>query len=44
MVGDILRVSRQRVHQLVAEGVFSHWTFYTMKWLSQEEVVALVAV
>ncbi len=41
MVGDIFGVSRQRVHQLVAEGVFSHWTFYTMKWLSQEEVVAL---
>jgi hypothetical protein len=40
MVGTILGVSRQRVHQLVAEGVFSHWTFYGMKWLSQNEVVA----
>ena len=40
MVGTILGVSRQRVHQLVSEGVFSHWTFYGMKWLSQDEVVA----
>lgn len=36
----ILGVSRQRVHQLVAEGTFSHWTFYGMSWLSQEEVVS----
>jgi hypothetical protein len=37
-VATILGVSRQRVHQLVEEGTFSHWTFYGMKWLSQEEV------
>lgn len=40
MVGTILGVSRQRVHQLVAEGTFSVWTFHGMRWLSQEEVVA----
>jgi hypothetical protein len=39
-VATILGVSRQRVHQLVTEGTLSHWTFYGMKWLSQEEVVA----
>ncbi len=39
-VGTILGVSRQRVHQLVQEGTFSHWTFYGMKWLSQKEVVS----
>jgi hypothetical protein len=39
-VATILGVSRQRVHQLVEEGTFSHWTFYGMKWLSQEEVVS----
>jgi len=40
MVANILGVSRQRVHQLVDEGTFSHWTFYGMKWLSQEEVIS----
>lgn len=39
-VATILGVSRQRVHQLVDEGTFQHWTFYGMKWLSQEEVVS----
>jgi hypothetical protein len=39
-VATILRVSRQRAHQLVDEGTFKHWTFYGMKWLSQEEVVS----
>ena len=39
-VATILGVSRQRVHQLVDEGTFKHWTFYGMKWLSQEEVVS----
>jgi predicted XRE-type DNA-binding protein len=39
-VATILGVSRQRVHQLVEEGTFSHWTFYGMKWLSQEEVMS----
>jgi hypothetical protein len=39
-VATILGVSRQRVHQLVDEGTFSHWTFYRMKWLSQDEVVS----
>ena len=38
-VATVLGVSRQRVHQLVEEGTFSHWTFYGMKWLSQNEVV-----
>jgi hypothetical protein len=38
-VGTILGVSRQRVHQLVAEGTFSHWTFHGIRWLSQNEVV-----
>jgi hypothetical protein len=37
-VATVLGVTRQRVHQLVEEGTFSHWTFYGMKWLSQEEV------
>lgn len=40
VVATILGVSRQRVHQLVDEGTFKHWTFYGMKWLSQEEVVS----
>jgi hypothetical protein len=35
-----LGVSRQRVHQLVTEGTLSHWTFYGMKWLSEDEVVS----
>jgi hypothetical protein len=39
-VATVLGVSRQRVHQLVEEGTFSHWTFYGMKWLSQKEVVS----
>lgn len=39
-VATILGVSRQRVHQLVGEGTFSHWTFYGMKWVSQNEVVS----
>jgi len=39
-VATILGVSRQRVHQLVSEGTFSTWTFYGMKWLSQQEVVS----
>ena len=39
-VATILGVSRQRVHQLVEEGTFRHWTFYGMKWLSQNEVVS----
>ena len=39
-VATILGVSRQRVHQLADEGTFSHWIFYGMKWLSQDEVVA----
>ena len=39
-VATVLGVSRQRVHQLVGEGTFSHWTFYGMKWLSQKEVVS----
>lgn len=39
-VATILGVSRQRVHQLVTEGTLSHWNFYGMKWLSQDEVVA----
>jgi hypothetical protein len=39
-VATILGVSRQRVHQLVDEGTFTHWTFYGMKWLSQEEVIS----
>jgi hypothetical protein len=39
-VATILGVSRQRVHQLVDEGTFKFWTFYGMKWLSQEEVVS----
>lgn len=36
----VLGVSRQRVHQLVTEGTFSHWSFYGLKWLSQGEVVS----
>jgi hypothetical protein len=40
VVPNILGVSRQRVHQLVEEGTFSHWTFYGKKWVSQDEVVA----
>ena len=40
VVATILGVSRQRVHQLVDEGTFKHWTFYGMKWLSPEEVVS----
>ncbi len=39
-VATVLGVSRQRVHQLVNEATFSHWTFYGMKWLSQYEVVS----
>jgi hypothetical protein len=39
-VATILGVSRQRVHQLVQEGTFTHWTFYGMKWLSEKEVVS----
>jgi hypothetical protein len=39
-VATILGVSRQRVHQLVQEGTFNHWTFYGMKWLSQQEVAS----
>ena len=35
-----LGISRQRIHQLVAEGTLSHWTFYGMKWLSENEVVS----
>ena len=35
-----LGVSRQRVHQLVEEGTLNHWTFYGMKWLSENEVVS----
>ena len=35
-----LGVSRQRIHQLVTEGTLSHWTFYGMKWLSENEVVS----
>ena len=35
-----LGVSRQRVHQLVTEGTLNHWTFYGMKWLSENEVVS----
>ena len=38
-VATILGVSRQRVYQLVSEGVFGHWTFHGMKWVSQAEVV-----
>jgi uncharacterized protein YkwD len=40
VVSTILGVTRQRVHQLVEEGTFSHWTFYGKKWVSQDEVVA----
>ena|SRR5208282_5425344 len=40
VVPTILGVSRQRVHQLVEEGTFSYWTFYGMKWLSQDEVIS----
>jgi hypothetical protein len=39
-VATALGVSRQRVHQLVTEGTLSHWTFYGMKWLSENEVVS----
>ena len=39
IVGTVLGVSRQRVHQLISEGTFSTWEFYGMKWLSQDEVV-----
>jgi hypothetical protein len=35
-----LGISRQRVHQLVTEGTLSHWTFYGMKWLSENELVS----
>ena len=35
-----LGVSRQRVHQLVTEGTLNHWTFYGMKWFSENEVVS----
>jgi hypothetical protein len=35
-----LGVSRQRIHQLVTEGTLSHWTFYGMKWLSENELVS----
>jgi hypothetical protein len=40
VVPTILGITRQRVHQLVEEGTFSHWTFYGKKWLSQEDVVS----
>jgi|SRR5271170_1647099 len=40
IVATVLGVSRQRVHQLIEEGTFSHWDFYGKKWLSQEEVVS----
>ena len=40
VVATILGVSRQRVHQLIEEGTFSHWDFYGKKWLSQEDVVS----
>ena len=40
VVPTILGVSRQRVHQLVEEGTFSYWTFYGMKWMSQDEVIS----
>jgi hypothetical protein len=40
VVATILGVSRQRVHQLIEEGTFSHWSFYGKKWLSQKEVVS----
>jgi hypothetical protein len=40
VAGTVLGVSRQRVHQLVAEGTFSHWSFYGMNWLSQDEVLS----
>lgn len=39
IVGSVLSMSRQRVHQLIAEGTFSTWEFYGMKWLSQNEIV-----
>jgi len=39
-VPTVLGLSRQRVHQLVSEGTLSHWTFYGMNWLSQDEVVS----
>jgi hypothetical protein len=35
-----LGVSRQRVHQLVAEGTLSHWRFYGLNWLSEAELVS----
>ena len=40
VAGTVLGVSRQRVHQLVAEGTLSHWTFYGMNWLSQDEEIS----